>query len=194
MNTFQSLLTTSLIAVFLGSTVAHAQLKIGRQPQADGRRTLRAPANPVPAIKQSTKQVVQPPTSAPSQVLTLLEELDQAYANHALLMQNVLTQVPPAARTEIQSAIRSAEQSRRMIAVRRKQMAQTPPRANPIRKPVPTATGSPTPSRANTANGNAGVAKPGLQMKREARQKAAIEHQKTLEKTPVRRFRSTEPQ
>lgn len=191
MNTFQTLLTTSLLAVFLGSTVAHAQLTIGRQPQADGRRIPRAPARQNSLANQTTLQGVQPPADSSAEVLALLEELDQAYANHALLMQNVLTQVPPAARGGIETAILSAEKSRSMIAFRRKQLAQTTiPRNNPVRGTTPTATGSPVPNRANGVNGNVGIAKPGLQMKRDARQNAAIKHQKQLEKTPVRRFRS----
>ena len=202
MNTFNSLVATLLFAFFLTPVSAHAQLTIGRQPQADGRRSSRQPASQNISTMKATVPKAQSSTDSPDQILTLLDELDEAYANHAILMQNVLTQVPASARNGIQSAIQSAEQSRRMIAVRRKQLVQTSPRINPIRGTAPTAAATPVPDAnananptrnpASPLNGKAAIAKPGLQMKRDARQKAAMEYQKAMEKRPLRKVRTLE--
>ena len=184
MNNLKSLTAVLVLGAFLVPT-ADAQLTIGRQPQADRQPRAAAPgtarASLAPRGFEST--AVQSKRNGPLQMLKLLEELEQAYANHAMIMSGMIDQVPLAARTDIESAMVSAEQNRQLVAARRNQLIKLNPRLKNVKSASPTATGTPQPP----------VARPGLQQKRDARQKAAIDYKKAVEKQPVRRFRQETP-
>ncbi len=85
-----------------------------------GNQNRSSPITPIPPRTQEELAAKEAATNA--EMLTLLTELDDAYAAHSQLMQRIISRVPSEVRSEIQRSIDSVKQGRREIHVKRQRI------------------------------------------------------------------------